>query len=364
MDIIGKKGRSWVRPTVSTAGCPKKILFRDDFSDGFDPSSPYSPFYWFTVQNPDGSYFVADDTSNIVAEKGSLQLFSVPFTKTRPDGLDHTKALTFVDGAFQAPDAGELVVSTVLSSQQTGNSLLPDLYKARPLNNVVGVSNANSDPRPAWGALNFVDFATMMVFDFVITNEDIYALYERLPFLRTEWGGPGPNYLAFTHLIPLGKRNQVNPGQDYTSLAIKYNKSEGYVRWMINGQEMFRVNRIGFPLERKYRVLQNSTSESSDIGPELVVPQSLSAGFGNFSLMDAYAPQNPGQLSNTALLNLTLNRYFPYNNPVVTSQTGEAIQSEYIAPYSPEMAIWGQGNILRLRYLEVSVERQVNPQRE
>lgn len=31
-------------------------------------------------------------------------------------------------------------------------------------------------------------------------------MYERLPFLRTEWSGTGPNYNAFSHVISNAKK--------------------------------------------------------------------------------------------------------------------------------------------------------------
>jgi hypothetical protein len=109
----------------------------------------------------------------------------------------------------------------------------------------------------AAGGFNCLDTETMMVFDFQISNEDIYAFYERLPFLRTEFGGPGPNYDAFSHAIPVAKRNVADPLNDFVKLAIAYNYQQNYVRWLVNDKEVFRVNRLGYPIERKYRILEH-----------------------------------------------------------------------------------------------------------
>lgn len=136
-----------------------------------------------------------------------------------------------------------------MSVQQTGLENLALALQATGVS-LIGVNNVNSDIRLAAGAFNCIDPETLMGFDFIISNEDIYAFYERLPFNRTEWGGTGPNYIAFSHVIPVAKRNTADPGNDFVKLAIAYNYKDNYVRWLVNDQEVLRVNLLGYPLKR------------------------------------------------------------------------------------------------------------------
>lgn len=329
-------------------------LFYDDFQD-FTPDRLGSPWHFFSA--PPTILAASDAAGGVTSGPDGLQINSTPFVFTDVTGLDHIKYLVSTD-SFTAPDVGEIKYETKLASQQTGLEGLPDILKDVTPGSVGGVNNVNADCRLAAGAMVTIDPETLMAFDFFVTNEDIYALYERLPFLRTEWGGPGPNYTAFTHVVPVGKRNTSDPLNDFTVLAIAYNKAKGYVTWSINGEIVFKVNRIGLPIGRQYRILEETTPGEQMDPTKVITPQSLQFGFGTFSLMDATNPQNPGQRDNDGLVDLR-DGTLPYSNPVVTNVDGTSIAAEYISPYplpSPAMGTnFGQGDILRLKYARVSI---------
>jgi hypothetical protein len=330
-------------------------LFFDDFS-GIAPGAPGSAWTFFS--SPPLLPKANDAAGGVTSGPNGLQINSTPFTFTAPNGVDHVKYLVY-STPYTAPDSGELVYEAKLSVKQTGLDGLPDILKAATPDSVQGVNNVNSDARLSTAGMVTIDPATLIVFDFFLTNEDIYALYERLPFLRTEWGGPGPNYTAFTHLIPVGKRNTADPLSDFVVLAIKYNKSKGYVTWWINGVKVFEVSRIGLPLERKYRVLEETVPGRQMDPAKVITPQSLQFGFGTFSIMDATNPQNPGQLSNDGLVDLTQGT-FPYANPIVTNVDGTSIAAKFISHYPlPPPAHgtnFGQGSILDVKYARISIQ--------
>src|SRR3989338_2836889 len=282
----------------------KYTLFYDNFQCGFRPETYGSPYVYFSAGE---ALLQANDAAGgVTSQCGDLIVRSPPFTFTNPTSLDHVKYLVTFRDAFNAPRSGaELVYEVVAAAQQTGLTGIPGILVA-PAGSLSGVSNVNTDCRLACAAFNLVDIETNLVFDFLLTNEDIYAVYERLPFLRTECGGPGPNYDAFTHIIPIGKRNVIDPLNDFTKLALAYNYHENYVRWIVNDQEVYRINRIGLPLERKYRVTELTTVGQLPAAAQLIRPKQFQPGFGNFSLMDFYNPQNPGQVNNAGLVDLTL----------------------------------------------------------
>lgn len=138
------------------------------------------------------------------------------------------------------------------------------------------IRNAFEDIRLACGGMNVVDMATWMVFDFLISDEMIYAFYERLPFGKTFWtnNAEDPNnttgYAAFSNGVPVAKRAPC----DSLRLGIGINKVRGYVKWYVNGKEVFSWTRIGTRLPDQYHMLEHGGT------PEIVTINSVYFGFG------------------------------------------------------------------------------------
>ena len=331
----------------------KFLLFYDDFRCGFNPGQCGSPYSFFSAPN----LVAANDAAGgVTISPNSLTISSSPFTYTNPTGVDHVKYLVY-QPAYETPSNGiELVYEGIISVQQTGlNNLPSDITGA--LGGITGVNNVNSDIRLASAAFNILDPDNLMVFDFFLSNEDIYAFYERLPFNRTDFGGPGPNYTAFSHAIPVGKRNVADPGNDFVKLAIAYNYKDNMVRWIINDIEVFRVNRIGLPIERKYRIIEHNIVGQVQSPATLIRSKRLQPGFGTFSLMDGYNPQNPGQVSNAGLVNLSAGT-LPYVDPVNALINGNGAPPTFLTNYNglgvgTTGTNFGQGSILRIKYISV-----------
>lgn len=348
------KKESSRKKCVNSTG--KYLLFFDDFKCDFLPGSPLSPYNYFSA--PSAGLIAANDAAGGVnIQSGDLTVNSTPFTYTNANGLDHFKYLVYQEPYNVPVNNIEIVYEAVLSGQQTGLNDLPDVLKAVN-GGLTGVNNVNSDIRLASVALNVLDPETFLTCDFILSNEDIYAFYGLLPFGRTEFGGTGPNYTAFSHAIPVGKRNVADPLNDFVKLAIAYNYTENYFRWLINDIEVFRVNRLGFPIERKYRILEHNVAGQLPAPSKLLRPKQLQFGFGTFSLMDMYNPQNPGQLDNAGLVDLSLNQVLPSSNPIVTNVNGTAKAANFLTQYgtlgpNTNGTNFGQGAILRIKYLTV-----------
>ena len=330
----------------------KVVLFYDNFSCGFFPGECASKYEYFSA--PVAGLEKANDAAGGVNGcPGKLCINSSPFTAGLSNGFDRVKYLVYQKEPYNAPKLGaEIVYEAIISAQQTGIDDIPVNIEGV---GVTGVSNAPNDPRLCYAGLNCLDRENNLVFNFVLSNETIFAYYERLPLGRTEFNGPGPNYDAWNHLIPVGKRNIADPLNDFVKLAIAYNYKENYVRWIVNDEEVYRINRLGFPLERKYRGLQIGIVNQLPSPDSLLRPKMLSYGFGTFSAFANHSPNNPANLKNAALV------YYPNGGPVVdpnvTNVDGTFVASAPLSTYGGFTGFtgtnFGQGANLCVKYVSV-----------
>jgi hypothetical protein len=198
------------------------------------------------------------------------------------------------------------------------------------------------------------------MFDFALSNANIFAYYEKTPAL-TRNPDPSENFDAWTHLIPVGKRNIANPAEDYVKLAIAYNYKENYVRWIVNDEEVYRINRIGYPLERKYRGIEFGVVGQLPDPVKLTRPKTLSFGFGTFTNFANFTPINPGQFDNAGLIGYA-DVVSAAVNPVRTNINGTLQQYPFISPYATFVVPqgytgtnFGQGVNLCIKYVAVYI---------
>ena len=242
-----------------------------------------------------------------------------------------------------------------MSSQQTNiNSGLPDYLKSVN-GSLTGVTNP--DGRLCSSAFVMSDLeVTGLSIGFVLSNEDIYLTYKISPFNKPSYGGPGPDYNSFIDIVPLAKRNVDDPLNDYVKLSIGYNYEQNYIRLSINDIEVYRLNRIGYPTERKYCVSNFNTPGQPQPPSRLIRPTSLTIVAGNFSTIYMYNAQNPGNVSNAGLVDLTLGGVFPMSNPNVTNVDGTNKPATFLAQYNQEGmngTNFGQGNNVSYKYFSV-----------
>lgn len=328
-------------------------LFEEDFDDGFSAKGPEANWFYFGVYGDDGApLFVGDDgtetTSSdglrVVAPGTNPKTGQPAFTKTLgqedknqfglPGGIDHVKWLAYTnrqtsDGipGYEAISGQELSGEVRFSGRTFGT-------QGHPFGGAV--KNHNDDLRLASVAFNTIDFESWMVFDFFVTNNRIYAFYERLPFGRAQLG----NYAAFSYQIPLGARK---PG-DVHDLRIAYDRSAGVVRWMVDGKEEFRVNRIGHRIDRKYLTIDHGGVEQT------VAPRQLNFGMGMFTLLDGDLP------SGNALVRLSNAQDF-YFDPL----QGEPTPQTFVDEESRDSSrLFGQGAEMKVGHFAVESEPTSN----
>lgn len=313
------------------------VLFFDDFSTTFDVGTTDEKWLYFNVPG-----FIADDGIATITN-GALNVRSSGtnmnnepvFTKTVPQdtmpgqlsgAFDHVKFLVYSNydapngfPGYRAIEGKELLCETVIRGQTFNTSLHP-----------FGVAAAQNDPRLASFTFNTVDLETFMVFDFFLTNDKIYVIYERLP------AGRGPvlgNYAAFTYMIEVGTRV---PGT-YHRLGISYDRLTGTVRWLINNKEVFKVTEIG-----KLMGTDNLTIDHGGDEPTYpLILNQLNCGMGQFTLLDGFLP------TQTALVRLSGQPAF-YLHPI--TKMGLTFFDEMSLPGS---RLFGQGASMDLKSFSV-----------
>lgn len=259
---------------VCTAnGVMSLVEFNDQFTQhsGFDPSKPTSKYF----------YDFFDYTTTTIVNTlylGQLNQSVNPYTNTVPFGplgvLDHVKALQYVKTAFK-PGYKQGVLSFKMNigcvNYGAENHPFPSEY----------VTNANDDLRLASCAMNIVDMDTMIVADFFLTNQGIYAFYERLPFTRTQ----SDYYHSFSQAKRVGDRNAT----DIHSLIIVYDSKHRTLSWFVGTDRVLFVSMIGYPSSDPNIVtLLDGGGQNT-----LVQPTSFNVGFGEFTVLDARDYWNP-----------------------------------------------------------------------
>lgn len=170
-------------------------------------------------------------------------LLGKSFSKTNPYSLgptsngypfDHVKFLAYSRIEQLPTDGTSICFNWLISGEQLNVECNP--YDG-------AVSNPYSDPRLAcFGAVS-ISQETFSTFDWIGTNEIIYALVERLPGLESVYG----LYAAYTYLFPVVKRNKdIDPLNDFHYLQTCYNRSEGSVTYIADGIPRLKVTQPGF----------------------------------------------------------------------------------------------------------------------
>lgn len=282
MSVIGA-----VTASPAAAGAaPPKVLLNDDFKHGLDLTNTWAILSLGSFSADDGIVSTGPQGLKVVSPGTNPATGQPAFTKTSAGDFDHVKWMAdtahlssnFVPG-FDAEPGREVRCTMQARGQTFGTA-------AQPFGSAV--TDPQSDLRLASFAMNTIDFETGMVFDVWETNTRIYPYYERLNLTGTA------TYEAFSSIFPGVKRN----GEDKVTVA--YDRAAGVVRWLVDGREAARVDRIGFPSPKATTIIDHAGT------PQLAQPRQLNCGMALFTLMDAGLPP-----SGRGLIDLGAGYLFP-----------------------------------------------------
>ena len=204
-------------------------------------------------------------TSTVVSE-------SDPRSVGLPGGVDHVKWLVYANHLSSrgypgfAPNAqGKVGCEAWIGGRKYGRRG-HTVWRAG--------GSASVDLRFVAFGMNTINVETFIVFDFFMTNEGIYAFYERLQFAR---GSALGNYAAFSYAKLVAPNH---PGELH-KLSIVYDKPTNTVRWSVDNQVVQTVSRLGLLIDRSNMIIDHGGT------PTEVSLNQLNCGMGTFTLLDA-----------------------------------------------------------------------------
>jgi hypothetical protein len=295
---MAKRLQQWVLTVVLLGGLtPGAALAQsgeytwvwDDFSNGFTVDAPGAKWFHFgagpfvgnngnTWTDAGGLHVRAPGIHPVTGEPAFTSTVAPDAVSGLPGALDHVKWLAYMNHFSSAGYPGfdtqpmyELSCMTSITGTNHG-------VQFHPFGG--NVTNPQDDLRLASFAMNTIDFESFMVFDFMFTNERVYAIYERLPFGRGTMG----NYAAFTYAIPLKARLPWDNHQT----TISYDRTADRVRWILDGVEVFSVGNPGYRLDPQWMIIDHGGEEQP------VTLNQLACGMGMFTLLDAATPWGAG----------------------------------------------------------------------
>lgn len=213
--------------------------------------------------------------------------------------FDHLKYIAVSTESFAVPEVGSLEFSADITADTSGTD--PDrvihgcsgdafsyLEVGAPC--VAPYERTVLEGQQAGVVLNMINFETGQLFDWFISDNQAFALIERLP--STVTGSPGtPIDLAYTQIIAA---TDIKPGKKH-QVAIRYTRGPGTsrVEYFLDGQLFTAVDDVGVPLDVQgvpFTGYAPSLGRGEPLQDRL---DSFVIGHGLFSLLDAFPYQHP-----------------------------------------------------------------------
>lgn len=319
-----------------TAGPGQVTLFYDNFASGFSTSGTSAK--WFeprtdaVVSAVPGDLTVAANGVNPETGEPAFT-YTVPQDDTQDGIADHGKwvALAIPPGsvggtglpAFAVQPGTETTCRTSVAVQTFGT-------EEQPFGSAV--PRPQADPRLADIALTVNDVPDGVLFDFMITNDEIWARYESV---QLPSGGTNPASFAYT--VPVASRT---PGTADV-LAISYDSSANDVVYSVNGRDVLTVIKPGtYSLPRGFLAVDHGGV------PRVVSPAELACGVGMFTLLDDRLPGD----TDVGLVRLAGAPDF-YFDPLL----GPPAPERFIDNQSlPQDRLWGQGAKFEMHFFAVT----------
>lgn len=220
---------------------------------------------------PDFAYFtsdsyVANDGDLVITPHGGIvdsRSFNLTTGKSNFPLLDNFKYYFLKAVQVALPRFGNFYVNTAIGAKvyNITNSPFPKEVLSK------------NDVRLASAGMLTYDVTTGLFFGFLLTDDRIYALYQRIRPNVSEATA------AFAYIIPVACRESC----DVHNVSIVFNSITQYVDFRIEGKTVYTIKDVGKPLtSKRYAVwLLNGTETSA-------FPDSIAYGIGTFGGLGYY----------------------------------------------------------------------------
>lgn len=232
-------------------------------------------------------------------QNGEVTISAVPFHVGADYSVyDHLKYIAISTQSFDVPQVGSLEFSVRISASTPGavsGRVIRGCYGAPYSYLHVGDPCVQPWSAPALEGqqagvvLNMINFATGQLFDWFVSDNEVFALIERLPTSVT--GSPGtPIVDAYTQIIKVAK---INKAQDH-HVAIRYSRGLvlSRVEYFLDGQLFASVDNVGVPLDVQHVPFTGIAPSLGGGHPLKSQLDSFVIGHGLFSLLDAFPYQD------------------------------------------------------------------------
>ncbi len=139
-----------------------------------------------------------------------------------------------------------------------------------------------SQPNYGSGIFQAYDSTTGLVYGFVLTNALIYGLYGRLP-------QPGSEYTAFTYLVPIFQRVNV---EQFHILQLAFSKRTNSIIFRVDGDDKMIIENSGRRLDSKFILVDYMNPPGSGM-TSLVYPNQVQMSLGILTLNSLYNSTSP-----------------------------------------------------------------------
>jgi hypothetical protein len=320
---------------AQAADLTTSTVFADNFQNGFDTSSTGKWQLWPAPGMPSGDGIPSTDANGLhVIPSGTDPATGNPafaFTTAQQTAggagdRDHTKWLSFANHNSTAGFAGYDTPANGRWTCDANLSVTTRKTEANPFG--ANVTDPQSDLRLANGAMVVADLETGVLMDFHVTNNTVYAWYERLRY-------PNTTYSAFAYAVPVAT---ISKGASL-NYQIQLDNSRARATWKINGIPVYSVTDLGArPTDRSHLVTDHGGTDQT------VAPRQLLCGLGTFTIMDGAGQDGRG------LVQLDTTPGYYYAPPA-----GQPTPQTFVDTASPASSrLWGQGAEISSSYLTIT----------
>jgi len=223
----------------------------------------------------------------------TFSLSATPFRTGKDSSVaDHGKYIALSKQVFAVPEIGSVTVSTDIAAETPG-TVEGHVVHGTYVQSGAPYAATVLQGQQAAATLHMIDFATGQLFDWFVSGNTAFPLYERLPSIvsgSAEHVSTDKMYTQITREVPIAA------GVPHT-VAIRYSRDRrgSRVDYLLDGKRVSQVERVGIPLDAQGRGVKYSGIYPS-LGPGELLRDKINSvviAHGLFSLLDAFPFQHP-----------------------------------------------------------------------